>query len=110
MDDQIDVYVAAVQPKKPEWVSVLNLGTTPLELDGWTLEDKRSQQVVLQGLLLPGEAKAFGGEELGPLILGDKGGLVVLKDNLGNHVDRNAYSEKDVRAARGLPIFFPAIR
>jgi endonuclease G, mitochondrial len=114
-DDEIQVYLAAAQPVPAngadEWVSVLNLENTSVDLKGWRIQDKQRRAVVLNGVLQPGEAAVFrSSTNLRPVLLPNEGGVLTLLNDLGEQVDRVDYTQRDLTAARGLPIFFPTYR
>ncbi len=114
MDDKIDIYILAAQvaPKggADEWVSILNLKNDEVDLKDWVIKDRMNRQVKLTGKLQPGESKVFAGADLKPVLLANKGGLIVLLNDKGEHVDRVDYTEKEVKDAKGKAFLFPSYR
>jgi endonuclease G len=121
-DDDVEVYISAAMVDPPgadanqEWVSILNLETDPVDLQGWRLIDKAKHVRPLDGVLRPGEAKVFKGNAgLAPVKLGNQGGVLTLINAKNERIDRVDYTDKDVlRLARAknrtLPIIFATYR
>ncbi|NJM22132.1 MAG: endonuclease [Richelia sp. SM1_7_0] len=108
-DDQVPVFIAAamVNPsgdeRESEWVSVINLSSEPVNLEGWTLSDTTHEPLQLnsilkeqQRILQPGEALRI--QPLSPVMLSNSGGAISLYDNQGKgrRIDRVSYTARDV--------------
>ena len=107
-DDEVDVYIAAamVNPSGPEraneWVSILNLTGSEVDLSTWELRDNRGHAKKLSGTLQPGAAASVG--DLSPVILYNVGGIIELWDR-DRRVDRVDYTENEAEA-QDVPIIF----
>ncbi len=110
LDDKEDVFIAAalVNPKglerEEEWVSIINLTTTAVNLENWKLKDARGHAKTLTGTLAPGQA--MGVKPVAPVTLSNKGGAISLYNDKGARIDRVAYTEKQAKR-EGVPIVFP---
>ncbi|MGF1672654.1 MAG: DNA/RNA non-specific endonuclease [Rivularia sp. (in: cyanobacteria)] len=112
-DDQVPVFIAAamVNPsgdeQESEWVSVINLSSQPVNLEGWTLSDTTHEPLQLnsilteqQRILQPGQAMSI--QPLSPVMLSNSGGVISLYEKSqpnqtqGRRVDRVRYTAKDV--------------
>jgi len=108
VDDVVDVFIAAalVNPvgdeRANEWVSVINLTTDTVDLDGWQLRDTRRPPKPLTGRLGPGEAVRV--QPLDPLMLTNSGGVIELFQPDGCRVDRVKYTRE--QAGAGKPVIF----
>lgn len=104
LDDEVEVYIAAahVIPDvgQTEWVSLVNLGSTDVVLDGWQLTDRNGRKATLAGVLAPGASIVLSGSTLGTVQLADKGGVLTLKNASGAQIDRVDYTERDVKNLR----------
>ncbi len=89
-----------------EWVSVINLSSEPINLEGWTLSDTKHEPLQLnsilnqqQRILKPGEAVKI--QPLSPVMLSNRGGVISLYDkpqanqSKGRRIDRVHYTSKD---------------
>ena len=90
-DDEIGVYLAAALPKPAkkggdEWVSLSNFETTPVDVTGWQLSDRRSRTTTLKGTIPA-------------VLLPDTGGLLTLKTRSGDRVDQADYTKDEVKAS-----------
>ncbi|HKK21546.1 MAG TPA: lamin tail domain-containing protein, partial [candidate division Zixibacteria bacterium] len=120
-EDKVDVYLAAalVNPegkdKNKEWISILNLERTRVNLSKWKLKVLPNYKVrtksfpeltlgtVLKGKdawLNPGESVVV--KPLRPLRLTNTGSTIVLFDNEMRQIDRIKYVKEDVKV--GLPV------
>lgn len=108
----IPVFIAAamVNPsgdeRESEWISVINLSSQPVNLEGWTLSDAKHEPLQLnlilneqERILQPGEALQI--KPLSPVMLSNNGGVISLYDkpqgnqSKGRRVDRVRYTSKD---------------
>lgn len=107
--DNAAIFIAAamVNPsgdeRKSEWVSIINLSSEPVNLEGWRLSDTKHEPLQLnsvlkeqQRILQPGEAVRI--QPLNPVMLSNRGGVISLYDNhgKGRRIDRVRYTERDV--------------
>lgn len=104
-DAEIDVFIAAAlvnaagDERAGEWVSIINLTTDDVDLQGWTLGDTKRPRKPLDGKLGPGEARRI--QPLDPLMLANSGGVVELFAPDGRRVDRVKYgAQKGEREGR----------
>lgn len=105
-DEDIDVFIAAAMPNPDtssagvEWVSILNLDSQPVSLDGWELENMTGRKVILSGTVQPGESKQFAGSELRPVTLKNSGDVLTLwrvHDGQRERADRVFYDSKQAK-------------
>ncbi|MBE9171702.1 DNA/RNA non-specific endonuclease [Cyanobium sp. LEGE 06143] len=120
LDDIIDVFVAVAMPDPKgsdagnEWVSLINLGSEPVDLNGWKLGDNSDRQVVIDSIatdsasltLRPGDSIVLKGLE--PLRLANKGGVIKLFNDKNERIDWVNYTKKMV--ATDKPVLFLAPR
>ncbi|MBE9211458.1 DNA/RNA non-specific endonuclease [Plectonema cf. radiosum LEGE 06105] len=107
--DNAAIFIAAamVNPsgdeRESEWVSVINLSSEPVNLEGWTLSDTKHEPLQLNSILKeqqrtlkPGEAVRI--QPLNPVMLSNRGGVISLYDNQGKgrRIDRVSYTARDV--------------
>ena len=110
LDEREPIYIAAalVNPtgaeRAGEWVSIINLSGGPVNMAGWTLSDLRRQSLKLDATLQPGEALRVG-PPLAPLMLGNKGGVIVLRNANGDRIDRVRYTSEQGKI-EGRPVVF----
>jgi len=110
LDEREPIYIAAamVNPigaeKEGEWISIINLSGEPVNLAGWTLSDMRRKSLNLDGTLPPGEALRVG-PPLASLKLGNKGGVIVLRNENGDRIDRVRYTPEQGKI-EGRPVVF----
>jgi endonuclease G len=109
-DDEVDVFIAAamINPRGDErageWVSIINLGSAPENLDGWTLRDGEGRRKELSGTLDIGEAIRIG--DLGAVrFANNRDGFVQLVDNRDRQIDRVPYTKAQAQR-EGKPIIF----
>ncbi len=109
-DDDIDVFIAAamVNPAgseaEGEWVSIINLQSETVSIDGWTLSDHRRRTKKLKGKLGPGEALRV--QPLRPVMLAnDRRGFIQLVNKKNEQIDRVPYTEEQAKR-EGKPIVF----
>ncbi|MEM7717177.1 MAG: DNA/RNA non-specific endonuclease [Cyanobacteria bacterium P01_A01_bin.68] len=92
--------------RESEWVSVINLSSETVNLEGWTLSDAKHEPLQLnlilneqERTLQPGEAVKI--KPLSPVMLSNSGGVISLYDKpqanqtKGRRVDRVRYSSRD---------------
>ena len=116
LDDIIDVFIAVAMPDPAgadagnEWVSLINLGTETVDLNGWELGDNSDHRVVIDSIapddeslsLRPGDSIVLKGLE--PLRLGNKGGVIKLFNAKNERIDWVNYTKNMVAA--GKPVLF----
>ncbi len=114
-DDIVDIFICAamVDPKgadkKNEWISFANLGSEPIDLNNWTVQDKNNRSLTLTPQLLGGSSTLKPGESkvicpINPLQLGNNGGVIKLYDSNSCRIDWVNYTKKMV--VTGKPILF----
>ncbi|MEO1376652.1 MAG: lamin tail domain-containing protein, partial [Cyanobacteria bacterium J06635_10] len=110
--DNAAIFIAAamVNPsgdeRASEWVSVINLSSEPVNLEGWTLSDTKHKPLQLnsilkeqQRILQPGEAVRI--QPLSPMRLSNNGGVISLyskpqsNQGKGRRIDRVRYTARD---------------
>lgn len=110
--DNAPVFIAAamVNPsgdeRESEWVSVMNMSSEPVNLEGWTLSDTKHEPLQLNSILneqqrtlQPGQTVRI--QPLSPVMLSNRGGVISLYDKpqsnqaKGRRVDRVQYTAKD---------------
>lgn len=101
--DEIPIFIAAamVNPsgdeRELEWVSLINLSSKAVNLEGWTLSDMKHDPLELNSTLEPGETLKI--QPLSPVMLSNKGGVISLYDKpqtnqrKGRRVDRVHYTK-----------------
>jgi len=113
-DDQVPIFIAAamVNPsgdeRESEWVSIINLSSESVNLEGWTLSDTKHEPLQINSILTeqqriiqPGEAVRI--QPLSPMMLSNNGGIISLYEKSqsnqpqGRRVDRVHYTSKDVQ-------------
>ena len=113
-DSELDVFIVAALPnpsgsdRGQEWVSILNLESETISLDGWVLEDLSGREAALSGDLAPGESVRLQASSLGSVSLGNKGDVLTLWAPDGDkraRVDRVRYEAAHVKD--GQAILFP---
>ncbi|MEL7039530.1 MAG: DNA/RNA non-specific endonuclease [Cyanobacteria bacterium J06592_8] len=121
-DDEVPVFIAAamVNPagdeREFEWVSIINLSSEPVNLEGWILSDIKHDPLQLnqvlsesERVLKPGEAVKI--QPLSPVMLSNKGGIISLYEkpqsnqSKGRRVDRVQYSKAEAEI-QGIPVRF----
>ena len=121
-DDDIDVFIAAamVNPegneRENEWISVINLTSEDVDLDGWTLSDTKRRSLDIgkepdgqRRVLRPGEAVSI--KPIKPLALANTGGAIALYakpeqgEDRGKRVDRVMYTKQQAKK-EGTPVVF----
>ena len=108
-DDIVDIFISAamVNPKGTdhgnEWISLLNLGNTTVDINGWKLVDNSNKTRVIDNIVLaPGESAVI--NNVLPLQLGNNGDVIKLFDVNGARIDWVNYSKRMVR--NGKPVVF----
>ena len=81
-----------------EWVSLHNLGSEAVNLEGWKLVDNKQRKTSLAGVLEPGDSKRLSGTTLGTIKLANSGGGLMLHDTGQNDcvIDHVSWSRQDV--------------
>jgi endonuclease G len=122
-EDELDVFIAAalVNPEGrdpgKEWISILNLTPSDVDLSDWTLEAWPSYKVKSQrahktlrlgDVLSEGSRIVTSGESvavkpLSPISLSNKGGTIALYDATKRQIDRVKYTEEDAKKP-GTPV------
>ncbi len=107
-DKEISVFIAAalVNPsgneEVGEWVSIINLSNSPVELNGWKLKDPQDERP-LEGTLESGAAIKIA--PLSPIKLGNRGGSISLYNEKGERVDRVKYPLQN-KTREDKPVIF----
>ncbi|MEM6636425.1 MAG: DNA/RNA non-specific endonuclease [Pseudomonadota bacterium] len=106
-DGALRIVLAMVNPKGKErdgeWVTLLNVSSAPIDLSGWSLSDTMRAPLPLSGGLAPGEALRL--MPVTPLMLGNRGGTLMLFDPTQQRIDRVKYTASDARE-EGVPVRF----
>jgi endonuclease G len=113
LDEVVDVFIAAAMPDPTgadagqEWVSLINLGSEAIDLQGWKLADQFDRRTAIAAagtslLLGPGESLVLKGLE--PLRLANRGGVIKLFNDSNERIDWVNYTEPMVTA--GKPVLF----
>ena len=116
LDEVVDVFIAAAMPDPAgadagkEWVSLINLGSEAIDLQGWQLGDQFDRRTAIDAiaaagtslLLSPGESVVLRGLE--PLRLANRGGVIKLFNDSNERIDWVNYTEAMVTA--GKPVLF----
>jgi endonuclease G len=116
LDEVVDVFIAAAMPDPAgadagkEWVSLINLGSEAIDLQGWQLADQFDRRTAIDAiaatgtslLLSPGESVVLRGLE--PLRLANRGGVIKLFNDSNERIDWVNYTEAMVTA--GKPVLF----
>jgi uncharacterized protein YukJ len=106
-DHTLRIIAALVNPVGPapetETVTLLNPGTEPVDLAGWSLADHQARVMTLDAMIIPpGEAVRL---TLATVQLGNSGGLLTLLNSAGLKVDGIAYSKDQVRGEGRTLVF-----
>ncbi len=120
--DNAAIFIAAamVNPsgdeREWEWVSLINLSSESVNLEGWTLSDTKREPLQLnsilneqQRILQPGEALRI--QPLSPVMLSNRGGVISLYDKpqsnqgKGRRIDRVHYTGKDAEREDAIVSF-----
>ncbi|KAK4658321.1 hypothetical protein QC762_100090 [Podospora pseudocomata] len=110
--DGIKIEAALVNPHGPdqqpsrgdgETVYLLNRSVTTVDLEGWRIENGSGQSHVLNGVSLAVQSKK--GVAVPGVALGNKGGVISLKDNGGKLVHQVKYS-RDQAQREGALVYF----
>jgi uncharacterized protein YukJ len=99
-DHTLRIIAALVNPVGPapetETVTLLNPGTEPVDMAGWSLIDHQARVMTLDAMIIPpGEAVRLTLKT--PVQLGNSGGLLTLLNATGLKVDGIAYTKDQVR-------------
>jgi|GEM_PF-6740733 len=80
-----------------EAVVIGNATSSGVDLTGWSIVDRNNNSEILSGLLAPGESRhsLLTGSTAQ---LGNKGGLIRLKEGADNQVHAVSYAKEDGRA------------
>lgn len=108
-DDIVDIFISAamVDPSGPdtgkEWISLINLGASVVDLTGWTLVDNSDKKCTIANTSLsPGESAII--HNVKPLLLSNTGDVIKLFDGRGARIDWVNYTERMVSS--GKPVVF----
>ena len=109
-DDEVDVFIAAalVNPvgkeADGEWVSIANLTSETVSLDGWKLSDDKRRTKTLTGTIGPGESVRI--QPLDPVRLANsRDAFIQLVDDRDRQIDRVPYTRQQAER-EGKPIVF----
>ncbi len=109
-DHEVDVSITAamINPvgneAAGEWVSIANWTSDSIDLDGWTLVDRKDRTLVLAGPLEAGAAVRL--NPLSPVRLSNaEAGVLQLFDAGGNRIDRARYTKAEA-AQEGRAVVF----
>jgi len=109
-DDRVGVFIAAamINPAgnehENEWVSIINLTSSDVSLDGWKLHDDQRRTRELTGSLRPGEAMCV--QPLSPVSLANtRAGYIQLVNDQNQQIDRVPYTEEQAKQ-EGKPTIF----
>ena len=86
-----------------EWVSLINVGATTVDIEGWTITDQRARTHTLAGKIEPGTAIRV--QPLGNVRLRNNNGSITLKTASSKRVDRAHWIEADTRNEE-VPVVF----
>jgi uncharacterized protein YukJ len=102
------IVAAMVNPRADdvgkEFVTVLNISDSPLDLKGWQILDRNDKAEPISGTIDPGQASIFQLSGTGAQ-LSNKGGTITLLDSRGLKVDGVAYTMDDAKP-EGKPVIF----
>jgi endonuclease G len=117
-DDIVDIFIAMAGIRSDvadgiAWISLINLGSTPVDLVDWQLRDKRNTAVLLTGDTINGSTVVKPGESRtiridAPFELGADGGVIKLYDDGNNRIDWVNFTAAMV--TDGKPVLFLAPR
>ncbi len=98
-DHLLRIVAALVNPVGPapeaETVTIVNTGTQPVDLTGWSIADRDAHRFqIIDGVLPAGETRRI--PLAPPAALGNRGGIITLLDRGGLKVDGVSYTAADV--------------
>jgi endonuclease G len=107
-DDIVDIFIAMASindgaSENSAWISLINLGATPVNIAKWQLKDRENNALLLTGdtiggstIVKPGESRAI---SIGSTFeLSADGGVIKLYDNDNNRIDWVNYTAAMVSA------------
>lgn len=105
--ETIKIAAAMVNPsgneRANEWVSLINVGSTTVNIQGWKLIDQRGRACELNADIEPGVAIRV--QPVAGMQLRNKGGSVTLLNASGEQVDRAFWIEAETRK-QDVPVVF----
>lgn len=88
-----------------EKITLINLTSNDIELQGWTIKQDKKQVTLTSGVIMAGEARTL--TDIRDLRLRNKGGTITLLDNKSRVVHRVSYTRSQSRP--GVSVMFPRI-
>jgi len=83
--------VNAIESPEKEYVTLLNMTSAAIDLDGWKIADRDKNKMALSGVLRAGETVRI--PLVPPVILPNKGGIITLLNEAGLRVDGVTYTK-----------------
>ena len=83
--------VNAIESPEKEYVTLLNMTSAAIDLDGWKIADRDKNKMALSGVLGAGETVRI--PLVPPVILPNKGGIITLLNEDGLRVDGVTYTK-----------------
>ncbi len=83
--------VNAIESPEKEYVTLLNMTSAAIDLDGWKIADRDKNKMALSGVLGAGETVRI--PLVPPVILPNKGGIITLLNEAGLRVDGVTYTK-----------------
>ena len=84
--------VNAIESPEKEYVTLLNMTSKAIDLDGWKIADRDKNKMALSGPLGAGETVRIA--LIPPVVLPNKGGIITLLDDDGLRVDGVTYTKE----------------
>jgi uncharacterized protein YukJ len=85
--------VNAIESPEKEYVTLLNMTSAAIDLDGWKIADRDKNKMALSGVLRAGETVRI--PLVPPVILPNKGGIITLLNEAGLRVDGVTYTKAE---------------
>jgi hypothetical protein len=107
----VKIIAALVNPigndKGNEWVMLLNVTPTPVDVNNWLLKDRVKRGLPLNGIIQPGSIMTvtFPSQSEQDFQLGNNGGIITLLNAQGLKVDGISYTKEDVREQGYVVVF-----
>jgi uncharacterized protein YukJ len=107
----VKIIAALVNPigndKGNEWVMLLNVTSTPVDVNNWSLKDRVKRGLPLNGIIQPGSIMTvtFPSQSEQDFQLGNNGGIITLLNAQGLKVDGISYTKEDVREQGYVVVF-----
>ena len=107
----VKIIAALVNPigndKGNEWVMLLNVTPTPVDVNNWSLKDRVKRGLPLNGIIQPGSIMTvtFPGQSEPDFQLGNNGGIITLLNAKGLKVDGVSYTKEDIREQGYVVVF-----